>query len=135
MKGFLVVFILITNSLSANENYELALYEKILPNILKKDLLIYTDSKTKEILKHSKSLKITSNCIEADVLLGKGFKNLALKCQDKPIFSTSYRSFTNNPNAIGAFYWRKGRPQIKFKLDALDKYKLKLPQSLQEFAK
>jgi len=135
LKSLIIVLILITNSFSSNENYELKLYEKILPNIFKKDLLIYTDLSTKEILKYSDSLKITLNCIEADVLLGKGFKNLPVKCQDKPIFSTSYRSFTNNANAIGAFYWRKGRPQIKFKLDALIRYNIKLPKSFIEFAK
>ena len=133
MRKLLIVFIFITYSFSSNNNYELKLYEKILPNIFKKELLIYADKNSKEILQDSNILKLTTNCIDADIFIGKSFKNLPLKCQDKPIFSTNYRSFLNNDNSIGAFYWRKGRPQIKFKLDVLKRYNLKLSQSLMEF--
>jgi len=135
LRGFIIVLILITNVFGSNENYELKLYEKILPSIFKKHFLIYTDSKNKDIIEYSSNLKMAVNCRDADLLLGKGFKNLSATCQDKPVFSTSYRSFLNNPNAIGAFYWRKGRPQIRFKADALKKYDLKLPKSLEEFVR
>ena len=135
MKSLLIVILFIVNSLSAHENYELKLYEKILPSIFKKDLLIYADTKTNEVLKNTTSLNVTLKCVDADLLLGKEFKNLSVKCKDKPVFATSYRSFTNNPNAIGAFYWRKGRPQIKFKLDTLKMYNIQLPKNLIEYAK
>jgi len=132
LKKLLIIFILITNGFSSDKNYELQLYEKVLPSIFQKSLLVYTDDKN--IIKNSKVLKLTSECKKADLLLGDKFDNLPVKCHNKPIFSTSRRGFKNNKNAIGAFYWRKGRPQIKFKLDALKKYNLVLPNALQEFA-
>ncbi len=134
MKRLIIILLLTTYSFGSSENYELKLYEKILPSIFKKDLLVYTDRKSKKILWNSSILKFTPNCESADILIGKDFKSLPSKCKDKPIFSTSYRSFLNTTNSIGAFYWRKGRPQIKFNVDSLEKYDLKLPQSLIEFA-
>jgi hypothetical protein len=68
------------------------------------------------------------------VIVGKGFKRDIDIC-NKPIFATSYRSFKNLENSFGAFYWRKGRPQIKFKVNIINKYDLRLPNSLERYAK
>lgn len=133
MKKLVIVFLFITHCFSSNNNYELRLYEKIIPNLFQKDVLVYLDKNSKDTLHYSIILKSTLNCIQADVLIGKNFKNLPIECQDKPVFSTNYRTFLNTKNSIGAFYWRKGRPQIKFKLDVLNRYNLKLPKSLIEF--
>ena len=134
MKKIILLFLLITSTFSSDKNYELKLYEKVLSNIFQKSLLIYSDKYSKDILQNSSILKLTINCTKADILIGKRFGNLPTLCQDKPIFSTSYQSFISEKNAIGAFYWRKGRPQIKFKLDTLQNFNLELPRSLMEFA-
>ena len=134
MKRLALLFIFITYSFSLDNNYEQKLYEKILPAIYKKTNVIYfPDKKSELILKNSTVLKHTSNCKDADILIGKSFNKIPSVCKNKPQFSTNYRSFLNNRNTIGAFYWRKGRPQIKFKLDNLDKFNLELPKSLMEF--
>ncbi len=134
MKKILLLFIFVLNLYADYDNYELKLYEKILPLVFADKLLIFTDSNT-NIIKHSNTLKITRNCERADLLIGKDFTKLYEKCKMKPVFSTSYRSFKNTPNCIGAFYWRKGRPQIKFNLDVIEKFGLLLPKGLREFAK
>lgn len=135
MRKIIVLCLLITYSFSSNNNYEQKLYEKILPAIYQKEKIIYfTNSKSKSVLQNSNILISSLSCEDADIIIGKKFDNLPINCRNKPIFGTSYRSFLNFDNSIGAFYWRKGRPQIKFKLATLKKYNLELPKSLMEFA-
>lgn len=134
MKNILIFFIFSTLSFASYDNYELKLYEKILPMILTENLLIYADNNSKSIIEDSSILKTTLDCKKATLLIGKKFNNLDGKCKNKPIFSTSHRSFKKTTNSIGAFYWRKGRPQIKFNTSTMEKFNLMLPRSLKEFA-
>ncbi|MEA3227559.1 MAG: hypothetical protein U9P38_00640 [Campylobacterota bacterium] len=134
MKNILLI-LLVTNILFGNSNYELKLYEKLLPTIFSKTkLLIYTDRHSEQILKHSNVLNVTQNCEEADLLMGKRFINLDERCKNKPLFATSYLSYHNSENSFGAFYWRKGRPQILFNHDLLQHFNLYLPDSLKKYA-
>ena len=120
----------------ANENYELKLYEKILPLIfVNKPILVYADAQMKSVLKNSTVFEITNECNYATLLMGKNLNNIEFPCNNKPIFSTSYRGFKNIPNSFGAFYWRKGRPQIKFDSKRIQKLHLKLPNSLKKYEK
>jgi len=133
LSKFIILIFTIT-SLFSNQNYELKLYEKILPAIFKKDhLKIYVDAQQKNIIKNSDIFTIVSDCNDALFLIGKKFGYLDMKCLSKPLFSTSYKSFNNQENSFGAFYWRKGRPQIKFKKNVLLRYNLQLPDSLKRF--
>jgi len=126
----------VTTSLFSHENYELNLYEKVLPAIFKKNhLKVYVDEDAKELMRYSSVFTIVSKCSEASLLIGAKFNDISTICLHKPLFSTSYKSFKNNHNSFGAFYWRKSRPQIKFKNKVLKRYNLKLPKSLIRFAK
>lgn len=120
-----------------SDEYELELYKTIFPIIFQQnDIFIYTQDKNQEVmLKKSENFKLVKQCQEADFLFGKKFENLPFECVDKPIFSTSYRSFKNSKNSFGAFYWRKGRPQIRFNLEVIKKYHLYLSKDLQKYAK
>jgi len=123
-------------ALFAQDNYELKLYEKILPVIFKvQNLNIYVDEDSKSIIKNTKFFYIVSDCTNASLLIGKKFNSLKNECLSKPRFATSYKSFMKQPNVIGAFYWRKSRPQIRFKSENILKYHLFLPDSLRRFAK
>jgi len=66
-------------------------------------------------------------------LVGRSFPELPAECQDKPLFSTSYRIYKNLEKSFGAFYWRKGRPQLRFKKEGLERYHLILPEILQRY--
>ncbi len=137
MKRIIIIFVFFTTILNASNNYELKLYEKILPPIFSKiPLTVFADKDANELLNISKKFKIVTNCNEAVVILiGRNFLNIPDDCKDKPIFSTSYRSFKNSKNSFGAFYWRKGRPQIKFKNKVLVRYNLTLPNFLRKYEK
>lgn len=128
--------LLFSSILFANDNYELKLYEKVLPAIFQTNsIVIYPDSDAKALLQKSSFFKLTANCADADLLVGKDFENLKLSCQTVPLFATSYNAFKNLNNSFGAFYWRKGRPQIKFNLDKMKSFHLHMPDSLIKYAK
>lgn len=112
--------------------YELRLYEKVLPMLYNKKILkVFPDSTTKQDLQKSLSLTVVSDCNQADLLIGKKFHK---ECSTKPIFATSYKSYKRYKNVIGAFYWRKGRPQISFKKSNIRKFNLQLPNALKRYA-
>jgi len=133
MKIFITLLFIITNALSNNKAYELKLYEKVLSSIFidYNKINIYTSDNIKSTLKKSKKFKIVDNCKNAIILVGKEFGK---ECIDKPLFATSYNEYKTHKNVIGAFYWRKGRPQLKLKLNNLNKFNLELPEELRKFA-
>jgi len=135
MKRILLIPLFVFALLHAEENYELKLYESIIPSIFnERPIKVYLDKDMSRLLKDSSKFEIVQYCNSSvTLLIGKNFKNLFDECKGKPVFSTSYRSFKNNDNSIGAFYWRKGRPQIRFKSDALKRYNLILPSKLQRY--
>jgi len=130
---YLIIFFISLSILFANDNYELKLYEKIIPSIFKHKVYVYVDKKSEELLKNSDKFLIVDNCNNADILIGKYFDNLEDSCKNKPYFSTSYKSYKNNKNSFGAFYWRKGRPQIKFREEIIKKQNLTLPDSFSKY--
>jgi len=120
--------------LNAN-NYTLKLYENILtPLFANNPIVVYADKQSAEILDKSKKFKVLSHCTQdTQLLVGTNFKTLDKACQNKPLFATSRRAYRNNKNAFGAFYWTKGRPQIHFKPEILQKFHIKLTDDLERF--
>ncbi len=132
MKKILFFLLLINIYAYANIDYELRLYEKILPIIFKTPIHIYANKEINTLLKKSKIFIIEKNCENAIVIIGF-IKNL--ECQNKPLFATDYETYKISSNAFGAFYWRKGRPQLKFKKEKLEEFNLKIDSSLQKYVK
>jgi len=136
MKQILLI-LLVTIELISDTHYELKLYESILPTLFqKKSLTIYTQEREqKNILKNSLVLKLSNSCSNADLIIADNLAEMPEVCISKPLFTTSYRSYRDAKNTFGAFYWRKGRPQIHFKLETIKRYNLHLPNYLQKYAK
>ena len=135
MKKIFFTLILFCTYIYASDIYELKLYEKILSSVfIKTPIRIYADQDTKEILKNSSKFIIMNNCSSAVVVLvGKNFDDISRECTNKPIFATNYRTYKSLKNSFGAFYWRKGRPQLRFRQKAIDRLHLSLPDSLQKY--
>jgi len=132
---YFIIPLILFSTIFANDDYELNLYDKIFSSIYRSQKLkIYADETISELLKKSDMFIIVKNCYDAKILIGKNF-SFDSRCANKPKFATSYPSFLNNKNVIGAFYWRKGRPQIKFKKNILNKFNIILPKSLEKFSK
>ena len=135
MKKILIILLLIGNLLANNENFQLKLYEKIFTAIFDKNILkIYADEKSEIILKKSEVFEIVQKCDPANFVIDKKFIKIPKECENKPLFATSYRGFKNTENCFGAFYWRKGRPQIKFRLKTIERFNLNLPKDFMRYA-
>ena len=134
IKKIIVTILFLFSSLNANDNVTLKLYEKVLTSIFHSQTIkVFVDEQSKEILKNSDVFEIVDSCDKSVVVLVGSFSTLAGSCENKPIFSTSYRAFKYTPNSFGAYYWRKGRPQLKFKRKTLDKFHLSLPVTLERY--
>ena len=134
IKKIVLTLLVLFSLLDANDNLTLKLYEKVLTSIFHSQTIkVFVDSETRNILKDSNKFEIVDSCDKSVVVLVGKFFNLSNTCGDKPIFSTDYRGFKNTPNSFGAYYWRKGRPQLRFKQKTLDKYHLSLPVALEKY--
>jgi hypothetical protein len=129
------IVLLATLLAEAGNPYELKLYEKVLPMLFTQyPIRVYADETVRNTLLKSRKFVVVDRCDDSvAVLIGKSFPELPDICQDKPLFSTSYRTYKNMEESFGAFYWRKGRPQLRFKKERLEHFHLMLPETLQRY--
>lgn len=92
-------------------------------------LLIY-ELKPMISLQGSSFNNLISQCTHADVIYGASFETLPKECQAIARFTTDYEVFQKDEKTIGAFYWRKGRPQLRFDKDRCEHFNIFLPSEL-----
>ncbi len=97
----------------------------------KKEIKIYAHGKgLDQVCKEMSNISKIDDCNHADfVLAGEG---LAKSCQ-KPEIVFNYDSFKNDPDAVGVFFWQKGRPTIRFSSKRLQKFGLQVGGELAKF--
>jgi len=128
------VYFFLAFSIRADSNYELKLYEKVLPLIFNsKHINIYVDSSTKKVFNKSLIFHTQESCTDADLIIIKKGILIIDTCKNMPMFALDYRSYKNNQNSVGVFYWRKGRPQLTLNKIAIEKFNLNLPISLKKY--
>lgn len=124
---FLVTFLPIVLFSASSEAKILRL---IFTELYDAELIIYSNEKEKLKTLAEAELKTTSQCSEATFLYSSTY---IYSCKDIPLFTSSYKTLRENSNAIGAFYWRKGRPNIIFIKTRLKKFNLELPEKLKKY--
>jgi len=67
------------------------------------------------------------DCKKSDIVFGN------IKCLNKPVFALSYDFYKTSPNVFGVFYYRKGRPQLKFKKKLLIKFFKNIPDAIKGY--
>jgi len=100
------------------------------------------DDEYRQVFLTSKRLRLVSDPKEADIVLITNERTLekvltkekASQTDKKPIlFVTDYHLLAKSDMVVGAFYWRKGRSQLLFVKNRLDKYNITLPDEYQRF--
>ena len=115
--------------------YTQRLYDRLFASLFHKSpVFVYADKQTRATLHDSRVIKVVDDCIRSDVLMGSNFSSLPVECRDKPLFATSYKAYKRYTNSFGAFYWRKGRPQIHFNRSNLRRFSITLPENLKKYA-
>jgi ribosomal protein L7Ae-like RNA K-turn-binding protein len=90
------------------------------------------DSRNIEIVQASNKLKNVLLCEDSDLILTK--IEITTLCNEKVIvFATNYLAFVKSPNAIGAFFYQKGRPNIIFREENLKKHNIVLPKEFEKY--
>ncbi len=96
-----------------------------------KVLKIWSDNKKiTEALYNMKKYKIVLTCKEADIIILEKKENLSSLCLNRNIFVLNYNLLTEIPQSFGAFFWKKGRPNIVFIESRLEKRGLHLSNKL-----
>lgn len=112
---------------------ESSIFKEVIGAMVKTDkpkVFIYKENNS--LQKHSDGLELVYSCSNADVVVVSTLKNLPDLCFDKIIFGTKY-SHLKDSRVVGAFFWQKGRPNILFYKDRLDKNDIKLDSSFDKY--
>ena len=137
MKKLLLTLTLISTTLIATStDIEIKIMNKISTALTNKKLIfVHTeDNKNLDIVFKSEILRYSSVCDKANIVITNTTE--LKKCsQNKLIFATGYLSFEALPNAVGAFFYKKGRPSIVFRKDVLEKHNITLPKEFSKYIK
>ena len=108
------------------------LFEKIFTGIFpnKERIKIYTPGKNS--YKFSSKIIVTNEIYKADLIFLHNNESIQL-IHNKTFFVSSYKQLKNYPNAIGALYWKKGRPQIIFIEDRLKEQNVNIADYLKKY--
>ncbi len=92
----------------------------------------YATDNMKYIFKYSKILIPSYECDKADIVIaGEQLKNK--DCEKKVMIVTKYYLLRNYKNAVAAFYWYKGRPNILFIKERLERFGINLPEKYKKY--
>jgi len=106
---------------------------------------VYTNDKEyKEVFAYSKRMILSNVPEKSDIILitdeSMLLKIMREKSWDREgdsrpiLFVTDYRLLKISFDVVGAFYWRKGRSQLLFIKNRLDKYGIVLPPEYKDFS-
>lgn len=118
MRALAILIFLTLTSFASEERIDIKaqILEKIFANIhINKTITIWTDStELLEEFKKSSYLIVTDDCAVATLIVVKEKKNIEADedCRGKPIFVLNYEMLKDIPESFGAFFWKKGRPNI-----------------------
>lgn len=125
---------------SVPEELEVKILQKLFLDILKKKevrVFLVGDKREryrKNIERFAKKLKVVDSCKDADITLIAGFVDkFPRDCLEGLLFSTKRENLFKFRNCLGAFYWKKGRPNLVLIRERLEKHRIELPSEYDRF--
>lgn len=116
MKALIFVLLLALSLLASDSStdLEVKIIERVLGKIsIDKEKVIWSDNKEIcDAIEKNKLIKTTQNCQEAAIIVLQDKKNLSKKCHHTIVFVLDYALLSQVPKSFGAFFWKKGRPNI-----------------------
>ncbi len=120
----------------------LNIYHEIFSSLVdNRKIIVYTkDKELRQVFKHSNQIELSDSISHATIILLSSKEDLApinalfSKGGRLPIvFTTKYKLLKESHHIIGAFYWKKGRSQLLFIKNRLDKHQIYLPEKYRSF--
>lgn len=146
MKKILLLFLLFYGQIFAlDKESTLKFYHHIFEGLLgEKTVSVYVkDKKYADVFSHSRYIKLAESSQNADIILltNKNILKKILKNKNNNqsegsqaiLFATDYRLLKYSEDIVGAFYWKKGRSQLLFVKNRLDKQDITLPSEYKKY--
>jgi len=135
LKKLLLFFTFAINLFASTLEIEQKIYTVVLKALFpaQSKIILWTDNQEKKKVFQNLpiEIKITNNKQQADILIVYDTPNLKT---EKLIFAGTYRILKLYKNqAIGGFYWQKGRPNLIFIQKTLSKNHIELPKELLDY--
>lgn len=134
MRKFLFLLLLAPLLFSSDLRTEQKIYQLIIHSLIPKKEIVNIwcdDDEKRKVLNTIEGIHSVDSTEDADILLISKKENL----QKKGIkFVTSYQLLEGQEiDILGGFFWQKGRPNILFLKNSLQKYNIILPESMQDY--
>jgi len=85
-------------------------------------------------LKNNSKIRLVGNPEAAEVIIiGSSRFSSRFSALNKPILTLDYEQLKRYANAVGAYFWQKGRPNIVMIRSRLDKAKISLPSDFDRY--
>ena len=135
MKKYLFLLLVLTLPLLADIDAEMKILDYIVKNINNNSWhKIWSDDAKIEHAFGELGYDAVSNAKDADLIILKEASSLKDEKHIKgKVFVLNYDLLDEIPQSFGAFFWKKGRPNIVFIAPRVENEHLKLSQELQEY--
>jgi len=140
LKKLLIIFFLLYGQLVAfDKKSTLKIYDKIFTSMFHGDSAIYVytpNNEYKNLFDNSSYIKPIKDLFKADIAFVTTKDELSNVLKKNPkiaVFTTNRHLLYDYQAVVGAFYWTKGRKQLIFIKDRLDKHHLKLPKEYEKY--
>ena len=91
------------------------------------------DVKIMKAFHSSEKFKVVDDCNDAKLIVLSKKPNLPKDVRNKHIFVLDYDLLNEIPESFGAFFWKKGRPNVVFIKPRIQKHSLKLSANLKPY--
>lgn len=124
--------------LSASENTEhlrAKVLEKVFTNIsINEEIKVWCDNKAVLAqLKDNGKFKTVNNCKDATLVILSSKESMTKECENKHIFTLNYSLLSDIPTSFGAFFWKKGRPNIVIIKSRIESRDIKISNNLEDY--
>jgi hypothetical protein len=133
MRIILFFLIGILDLFANSSEIEVKIYEKIISNFdVSSRIKVFSNDKNiiKDIKLYSKKLEIVNKNDAKVYILSHKIDKIP---KNKIVIVTNYELLKEIKNSIGAFYWKKGRPNILFIKDRLQRKHLKMSSGYNQY--
>ena len=135
MKKIIFLFLFVISSIFASDSSD-KLRTDIVKSIVmgiknSESMTIWSDDdKIMKALRSSDKFEVVDNCSDAKLVILNKKANLPKNIEHKHIFVLDYNLLRKIPDSFGAFFWKKGRPNIVFLKPRVEKHSLELSANL-----
>ena len=131
-----LILLLCSVVLAVAGSSERQLFEDVLSTLFPKHtiVVVFADRDARALLAGSKRIRLVASCDDkVDVVIGKRLEKMPASCRKFPFFAISYHGYKRAVDAIGGFYWRKGRPQLRLRKRGLEYFGLPVPEAYKKY--